>query len=104
MLTGVKDLFQVVIAISIVVSLGAIISFFYYNIKKRDLFGGFIGGMVIGVIGALIGGFLFNDIILFLFDFLAKNQYFNAISGFLGAFLAVYIMNKLNHNKERKKY
>jgi len=28
----------------------------------------------------------------------------NIIAAFIGGYVAVYIMNKLNHNKERKRY
>lgn len=95
---------QAVIAIGIVIAIGALVSIFFYVIKRRELFGGFIGGMVIGVVGALIGGYLLNEITLFVIDFLTKNEYVNAISGFIGAYAAVFIMNRLNHNRERKKF
>jgi uncharacterized membrane protein YeaQ/YmgE (transglycosylase-associated protein family) len=101
---GIWDFLQAIVAILIVVALGALVSFIFYTLKRRDLFGGFIGGMVIGVIGALIGGYILNNITMIIMDFLAKNQYVNVISGFIGAYIAIYIMNRLNHNKERKKY
>ena len=36
--------------------------------------------------------------------FLVYDLQIDIIAGFLGAFCAVYIMNKLNHDKTRKKY
>jgi len=98
------NFFQAIFAICIIIALGAVVSFIFWTIKRRDLFGGYIGGMVIGVIGALIGGYMLNNITMAIMDFLAKNSYVNVISGFIGAYVALYIMNRLNHNKERKKY
>lgn len=94
--------------IAIYLGLGAIVSLIFYNVKKRDLFGGYIGGFVVGVIGAIIGGFVLDSlfrtyieaIILFLWQVTGAN----VILGFVGAYAAVYIMNRLNHDRERKKY
>lgn len=96
------------LAIVIYLSLGAFVSWIFYNIKRRDLFGGYIGGLVVGVIGALIGGFildkLFLDIAVKVLSFLVYDTGVNIIAGLIGGFIAVYIMNRLGHNKERKKY
>jgi len=63
---------------------------------------------VVGVIGALIGGFIldkiFYDITVKILEFMSRGAGVNMIAGFLGAYAALYIMNRLNHNKERKKY
>lgn len=99
-----RSFFQAIIAILIIIGLGALVSFIFYILKRRDLFGGYIGGMVIGVIGALIGAYVLNSVTLIILDLLGKNRYVNIISGFIGAYVALYIMNRLNHNKERKKY
>lgn len=96
------------LAIVIYLALGAFVSWIFYNIKRRDLFGGYIGGLVVGVIGALIGGFildkLFLDIAVKVLSFLVYDTGVNIIAGLIGGFIAVYIMNRLGHNKERKKY
>jgi len=95
-------------AIAIYLSLGALVSLIYYYIRNKDLFGGYIGGLVVGVIGALIGGFIldyiFYDIAVRVLEFLSRGAGVNVIAGFIGAYIALYIMNKLNHDKERKKY
>ncbi len=105
---GVLGFLRVVKAVVLYVGLGAIVAFIFYNLKKRDLFGGYIGGLVVGVIGALIGGLvldtLFYDKIVTLLEFLSRGAGINLIAGFIGAYIALYIMNKLNHNRERKKY
>jgi uncharacterized membrane protein YeaQ/YmgE (transglycosylase-associated protein family) len=96
------------LAIAIYLALGVLVSWIFYFIKRRDLFGGYIGGLVVGVIGALIGGFildkLFLDITIKVLDFLVYDTGVNIIAGLIGGYIAVYIMNRLGHNKERKKY
>jgi uncharacterized membrane protein YeaQ/YmgE (transglycosylase-associated protein family) len=93
-----------ILAIIIYIAIGAIIAYLFYYIKRRDLFGGYIGGLVIGLLGALIGGLLLNDITERVFNFLLNVGSANAIAGFIGAYIALHIMNKLSHDRERKKY
>jgi len=104
MTENIRGFLQVVSAIGVVIVLGAVVSFIFYNLKKRDLFGGYIGGFVIGIIGALIGGFLLNHITVKVLNFLMNVANVNVIAGFLGAYIALFIMNRLNHDKERKKF
>lgn len=96
------------LAIAIYIAVGALVSWIFYSLKRRDLFGGFIGGMVIGVIGALIGGFILDklllDITIKILRFLVYDTGVNIIAVFISGYAAVYIMNKLNHDKERKRY
>jgi len=96
------------LAIAIYIGLGAVVSWIFYTLKRRDLFGGYIGGMVVGVVGALIGGFILDklllDIVIRILQFLVYETGVNIIAGFIGGYIAVYIMNKLNHDKERKRY
>ena len=105
---GLRSFLMVLKAIIIYLSIGAAVAFIFYNLKKRDLFGGYIGGLVVGVIGALIGGLildaLFYDIIVVILDFLSRGSGVNIIAGFIGAYAALYVMNRLNHNRSRKKY
>ncbi len=108
MTEGLRTFINVVKAAVIYLSLGALVSYVFYSLKRRDLFGGFIGGAVVGVIGALIGGFvldyIFYDIIAWVLEFLSRGAGVNIIAGFIGAYIALFIMNKLNHDRERKKY
>ena len=76
---------------------------------RRDLIGGFVGGMVVAVIGALIGAYLLDHLLQVYVEKLLKFLVYNPtnvdiIAGFLGAWLALYVMNRLNHDKTRKKY
>jgi uncharacterized membrane protein YeaQ/YmgE (transglycosylase-associated protein family) len=105
---GFLSLLNVVKVILLYLVLGALTAAYFYLLKRRDLFGGYIGGLVVGVIGALIGGFiidmLFYDIAKTILLFLTEKVGFNLIAGFIGAYAALYIMNRLNHDRERKKY
>ncbi|MBP7605152.1 MAG: hypothetical protein KBA15_14590 [Spirochaetes bacterium] len=96
------------LAIVLYVALGALVSWIFYYLKRRDLLGGYIGGLVVGVIGALIGGFILDrlllDITIRVLRFLVYDTGVNLIAGFIGGYAALYVMNRLNHNKERKKY
>ncbi|MDY6933726.1 MAG: hypothetical protein SVZ03_05805 [Spirochaetota bacterium] len=96
------------LSIAIYLGLGAIVAWIFYYAKRRDLFGGYIGGMVIGVIGALIGGFILDklllDVSIRIMQFLVYETGVNVIAGFIGGYLAVYIMNRLTHDRERKRY
>ena len=108
MSTGFLDFLIKLKAIAIILAIGALVAFIFYSLKKRDLFGGFIGGLVVGVIGALMGAFLldfiFYDIMVKVMEFLSRGAGVDVIAGFIGAYTALYIMNRLNHDKERKKY
>jgi uncharacterized membrane protein YeaQ/YmgE (transglycosylase-associated protein family) len=103
-----RDFLLILKAIVIFLALGAAMASVFYNLKRRDLFGGYIGGLVVGFIGALIGGFLldflFFDISVQILKFLSQGIGVNVIAGVIGAYAALYIMNKLNHDKVRKKY
>jgi len=105
---GFLSFLKVVKVIILYLGLGALAAAYFYHLKRRELFGGYIGGLVVGVIGALIGGFiidlLFNDLVTKILLFLSEEAGVNLIAGFIGAYAALYIMNRLNHNKERKKY
>ena len=108
MLEGLRDLLNVIKAITIFLGLGALVSFIFYHLRKRDLFGGYIGGLVVGFIGAIIGGYildyLFYDLSVMILEFLSRGIGVNMIAGFIGAYAALYIMNRLGHDRERKKF
>ena len=105
---GLWSFLNVLKAIVICVALAALVSFIYYSMKRRELFGGFIGGLVVGTIGAIIGvyilDYLFFDIVAKILEFLSMTIGVNMIAGFIGAYAALYVMNRLNHDRERKKY
>jgi len=102
------DFLLLLVPYAVTLIIGGIISWVFYYLKKRDIFGGYIGGVVIAFLGALLGGFGLDFLvepIRIVLEVLVYNQMkVNFIGGFLGAFLALYIMCKLNHDKVRKKF
>src|SRR3990172_1801455 len=106
MTEGLWGFLNVVKAILIFLALGALVSFIFYNLKRRDLFGGYIGGLVVGFIGAIIGGYLldylFYNISVVILELLSRGIGVNVIAGLIGAYVALHIMNRLNHDRERK--
>lgn len=105
---ALRSFLQNMLVFAIILGIGAVVSIIFYYFKKRDLIGGFLGGMVVGVIGAIIGAFILDALLLDItkkvLHFLVEEAGVNIIAGFIGAYFAVYIMNRLNHDKERKKY
>ncbi len=104
----VRTIINIAKAIAINIGVGALLSFVFYYLKKKDLFGGYLGGMVIGIIGSLIGGLILDrllyDITVVVLEFLTRGIGYNVIAALIGAYIALFIMNKLNHDKERTKY
>ncbi|HPY03243.1 MAG TPA: hypothetical protein PL161_08470 [Spirochaetota bacterium] len=104
----IKDFLFRLLVIVVILGVGALSSWIFYHVKRKELFGGFIGGMVIGVLGALIGAFILDRFLLEpvkrVLQFLVYDMDVNVVAAFIGAFFAVFIMNKLNHDKDRKKY
>lgn len=104
----VRDFLILIKAIVIVLLIAAAVAAIFYHLKRRELFGGFIGAFVVAFIGALIGGYvldyLFYDITVKILEFLSKTAGVDIIAGFIGAYIALAIMNKLNKDKERTKY
>lgn len=105
---GLIEFLKVVKVLVLYIGLGALVAFIFYHFKKRDLFGGYIGGLVVGVIGAVIGGYILDRIFyektVAVLLYLSEGIGINLITGFIGAYAALYVMNRLNHNRERKKY
>ena len=105
---GFLSFLNILKVIILYLGLGALAAAYFYHLKMKELFGGFIGGFVVGVIGALIGGYildmLLTNIVTKILVFLSETTGVNLIAGFIGAYAALYIMNRLNHDKERKKY
>lgn len=88
----------------------AIIAWYYYFYLRKDLLGGFWGALVVACLGALIVLALaqnfIRDVIMWLMSpKIGSTQlsHVNLIAVLLGAFYALYIMNRINHNKERKR-
>ena len=92
--------------------IGAAASWFFYSYRRRDLLGGFWGGLVIGTIGGVIVSLVassFDQLFLRLVSFLMypkiNNKFYftvNIIAASIGALLFVYILNRINHDRARR--
>lgn len=91
--------------------IGAITAYYYHQWKQRDLPGGYWGALIIAIIGAVIINYIlsirgwFPELINWLM--VPKIGYefrigVNLIAAIAGAFLFVYILNKINHDRERR--
>ena len=102
------DFLNVLKMIAAFLIIAAGVTSIFYHLKRRKLFGGYIGGFIIAIIGAIIGdyvlGYLATEYVVKFFNYLIALTSVNVITGFLGAYGAVYLMNRLNNDKERTKY
>ena len=90
---------------------GAFASWYYFHRQRRDLLGGFWGGLVIGTVGSVIIAFFagtwFIDIVTGLMNnkpvpfFEGVYVRVNLITALVGSFLFVYILNRINHDRSR---
>lgn len=88
---------------AILLGIAAVVSWYFYHYKKKDILGGFIGGMVVAILGAIIFDLLFTfKFMKEVMTFLTTRTYVHIPAALLGAFLALYILNKINHDQERR--
>jgi len=86
------------------VAVACLISWYFWSYKRRDLFGGYLFGVIVAFIGALICQSLLGEV----FEIVIKKLMipgfvkFNFIAALTGAFVMVYILNKINNDKIRK--
>ncbi|MCZ8238379.1 MAG: hypothetical protein O9346_03780 [Leptospiraceae bacterium] len=87
----------------------ALVAWYYYYYLRKDLLGKFWGAMLVSAIGALIVFALLQNFIREVIMWLMSPKIgstqlsnVNLIAIFLGGFIALYLMNRINHNKERR--
>lgn len=98
---------KVIIDIVFYIVLGAALSWYFFYWRKRDLLGGYVGGLIVGLLGAILGGFVLKQIIDPAIEIMQKGFYItnvNVLDSLLGGFLALYIYNKINHDRSRSDY
>lgn len=98
---------MVVIDILVYIILGAGLSWLFYYSKRKDLLGGYTGGVIVGILGAVLGVFLIKEPIRWILDFLQSGLYISnvdVLAGVMGGYAALFIFNKINHDRTRKDY
>ena len=89
---------------------GGLASWYYYHRKRKELLGGFWGGAAVGVLGAIIITFVSHTWFIELLNWMMHPKKIfggiqlrvNLLTAGAGAFLFVYIMNRINHDKVRR--
>jgi len=89
--------------------ISALFAWYFFVYLRKDLLGGFWGAVFVAGIGALILFATFQTIIREVIMWLMSPRIgtvqlsnVNLIAISIGAYLALYIMNQINHNKERR--
>ncbi len=96
---------KLVIDIFFYIMVSAILSWFFYYWRRRDILGGYVGGLIVGLFGSIIGTFLLGNFLQTTVDILQKGlkiSNVNLLASFIGGYTALYIFNKINHDKERR--
>jgi uncharacterized membrane protein YeaQ/YmgE (transglycosylase-associated protein family) len=100
------DFAKYLIDFMVYIALGAIISWFFYYLRRFDLFGGFLGGTVVALIGSILGAFLLQKPLNIMIDALqgGLGSNVNIIAAVIGGVVSVLLLSKINNGRKRKDY
>ena len=93
------------IDIIVYVVLGSALSWIFYYYKRKDLLGGFAGGLVVAVLGAVLGVLILSKPAKILIAFLQKGMGISDVDVLTGAIVgygALYVYNRINHDRTRQ--
>jgi len=105
------DFLEKLLALVVYAASGFAASYYFFVFKRKDLLGGFWGGAVIGLVGAVIISWVtsqdawFTRLVYWLMIPKFGDTFqipVNLIASFLGGVLFVAILNRINHNKDRR--
>lgn len=99
----------ILVDIIFIVGVATMVAWYFYFYLKREVIGGFVGAIVISGLGAILilatlQTFL-RDIIMWLMSpklGTIQLSNVNLIVIFLGAYLSLFLLVKINYNKKRK--
>jgi len=99
----------ILVDIIFIVGIATLVAWYFYFYLKREIIGGFVGAIVISGLGAILilatlQTFL-RDIIMWLMSpklGTIQLSNINLIVIFMGAYLSLYLLIKINYNKQRK--
>ena len=87
--------------------LGAFLGWIFFYFKRRDLLGGYIGGTVVGILGSVLGVYFISKPAKLIITFLQNGLFItnvDILAGLSGGYLALYVYNRINHDRARKDY
>lgn len=90
------------------ISIASIMSWYFYYFRQKEIFGKFLGGTIIAMGGAVLILILQNPIRDVIMWFMSPKMgtmqlsRVNIIAAFLGSYIALYVLIRINRNKERK--
>lgn len=92
-----------------VLLISGVLAWYFYYYRRKDLLGGFWIAFLVALLGALIMHALFQDAIREIVYWLISPKIgiwqvanVNLIAILIGGYSMLYIMNRINHNKERR--
>ena len=87
--------------------LSAMLAWFFYHWKRKDLVGGFLGAGFVALVGCILGAFVISDSLKKVIYLLQEGFYVsnvNIIASVIGGYAFLYVFNRFNHDRERKTY
>ncbi|MEM7182248.1 MAG: hypothetical protein AAF518_15140 [Spirochaetota bacterium] len=90
------------------VSIASLISWYFYYYLQKDIFGKFLGGAIIAAAGSVLFVIIQTPIRQIIMWFVSPKlgtmqlSRVNIIAAILGAYLSLYIFNRINRNRTRK--
>lgn len=99
--------FKYIIDFLVYIALGAAISWFFFYLRRLDLFGGFLGAGAVALIGSILGAFVLQKPLNFIIDALQDGLHIsnvNIIAALIGGSVSVMLLSKINGGRKRKDY
>lgn len=102
---------EILLDLAVYLLAGVAASYYFYEKRRRELLGGFWGGALIGTLGAVIVHLLTNiqGWFIRIVNWLMQPKIgdalifrVNLITAAVGGFIFVFVLNRINHNRERR--
>ncbi|MBV6494739.1 MAG: hypothetical protein LDLANPLL_02776 [Turneriella sp.] len=98
---------QILLDSLVYLALAAALSWLFFYLRRFDLLGGFLGGVLVALIGSILGAFLFSMPLKYAIDKL-QNGFgvfnVNIIAAIIGGLSSLWLLTKINNERKRKDY
>ncbi|HMV41411.1 MAG TPA: hypothetical protein PK079_17585 [Leptospiraceae bacterium] len=99
----------ILVDIIFITAISSLIAWYFYFYLKKEIIGGFIGAIVISALGSILLLASLQSFIRDIFMWLMSPKLgtiqlsnVNLIVVFIGAYLSLYLLIKINYNRKRK--